>query len=858
MPVRNFYNLIIILGIIILGTTAFAQNNIEKYIKMLGSQNKAEREKAASLLEKEGSEIIPALKNIFGSEETTLRQKQYAMNILGKIADKSILPFLKEQFDKQKENVVKVACLQAISKYLPEKLASDTIISGISNPDSEVALIAVQIAYLKKVYTAFPALLKNLETEKKIAQIKIISALAASSMYAATNVTDDLRKKFTESLKKNIEIFEADTEMKYQLIFAFGYSGHEDSIPYLIQIIKEQKFVKDVQAKIDKLNDEFMKTEETLKDKIEELEKAKAELQEKISALQNGVAERQIRVNDTTATILAKYHGIKAFDKFIELLRGEKTSEIEETFYVYAINCSSNLLTEIIKAFAEKAPDKFKDEGDDSAKKIEEFLVNFDKYINILKKAFVRHLFAKPESFKTIKLLTIHYADSIVAERLLDSLAKISTPEIIETIASAFDKNSNVKNEIKIIILDKFRLIVGDEFSDTDVSNYNRELVLNLMIKPVLTALNDEDLNVASAALRIIKVNSFLFASNQKDITEQIQRILKDSDESIISLACEVLVKIEPGKSVKTMLDILDNIKNVESRTKIMAAFANANFSSAIDITRFLGMVENDLLDTTKDKELRKNAAQAIRRTGDPKAVEMLIKALKNTSENDNMQNIDNLEMKTHLIEQFEELKRAANFAIKQIIVEMNAAYTKYYEIIGKNSDDVSQKLLVNSLISLIRKCLSAIKSIKSPESIEALNDMLYFEDNELNLETLKVLKSLATDPTSADKILKLIMSSIEGYISKGIATTENRVKFTQNALQSIGDLNQFIKGRIKNDVRKFVREILEIDNTKILKEAIKLIGVLKDRRSRRVIGELAEKYPDLKQVVDEALAAMK
>ena len=131
MPVRNFYNLIIILGIIILGTTAFAQNNIEKYIKMLGSQNKAEREKAASLLEKEGSEIIPALKNIFGSEETTLRQKQYAMNILGKIADKSILPFLKEQFDKQKENVVKIACLQAISKYLPEKLASDTIISGI-------------------------------------------------------------------------------------------------------------------------------------------------------------------------------------------------------------------------------------------------------------------------------------------------------------------------------------------------------------------------------------------------------------------------------------------------------------------------------------------------------------------------------------------------------------------------------------------------------------------------------------------------------------------------------------------------------------------------------------------------------
>ncbi|MCK5346308.1 MAG: hypothetical protein KAR20_23020, partial [Candidatus Heimdallarchaeota archaeon] len=190
--------------------------------------------------------------------------------------------------------------------------------------------------------------------------------------------------------------------------------------------------------------------------------------------------------------------------------------------------------------------------------------------------------------------------------------------------------------------------------------------------------------------------------------------------------------------------------------------------------------------------------------------------------------------------------------------IEMNTAYSKYYDLFGKKTDDDSQKLLVNSLISLIRKSLDAIKSIKSPASIEALNDMLIFEDNDLNIETLKVLKSLATDPTTGGKIIKLIMSSIERYRDLGIATTENRVEFTKTALQSIGDLNQFIKGRIKNDVRKFVRELLDIDNIEILKDAIKLIGVLKDRRSRRIIGELADNYPELRQSVDDALAAMK
>ncbi|MCD4658203.1 MAG: hypothetical protein K8S87_11750, partial [Planctomycetes bacterium] len=326
---------------------------------------------------------------------------------------------------------------------------------------------------------------------------------------------------------------------------------------------------------------------------------------------------------------------------------------------------------------------------------------------------------------------------------------------------------------------------------------------------------------------------------------------------SIISLACEVLVKLDPGRSVKIMLEVLDDIENVKSRTKILVAFADADFSSARDITRFLEMVENDLIDTKKDMELRKAAAQAIRNTGDIQAVGILIKALENTSEN-SMQDIDNVEMKTHLVEQFEELKTAANSAVKQIIAEMNAAYEKYYELVRKKTDDASQKLLVNTITSLIRKCLSALRAIRSPESIEALNDMLIFEDSDLNIETLKVLKSLATDPVSASKVLKLIMSAIERYKGFGIDTTENRVEFIKESLKMIGDLNNFIKGRIKNDVRKFTRELLEIENKDILQEAIKLTGVLKDRRSRRKLAEIAEKHPELKQVVDDAMAAIK
>ncbi|MCD4658205.1 MAG: hypothetical protein K8S87_11760, partial [Planctomycetes bacterium] len=272
---RNLVNIMIFLMIVLHTTSVFAQDNIEKYIKMLGSLNKTERDKAALLLEKEGAEIIPMLKNIFKSEKSTLRQKQYAIQILGKIGDKSILPFIKEQFETKKENVVKIACIHAASKFLPEKIAVDLIITGVDNPDAEVSLIAIQHANLKKVYEAFPALLKNLESNEKVAQVKIISALAASSMYNNSKVTDELRTNFIALLKKNIELYIADTELKYQLIFALGYTGHADSIDYLIQIIKDQKYVNDVQAKIDKLNEEFKKTEELLKDKKDELDKAK-------------------------------------------------------------------------------------------------------------------------------------------------------------------------------------------------------------------------------------------------------------------------------------------------------------------------------------------------------------------------------------------------------------------------------------------------------------------------------------------------------------------------------------------------------------------------------------------------------